>query len=154
MDYLQLCLIAILISLVNSVNIAVIKSSDTYFGKQIEDTKPCAFVKFPCNIESATTSTLSSIASSYTHVFLDGVFASANINLPNTKIWVIDPTSALASDTSMTITFSEPDVGFLAGILVGLVSYTKSVAVVSDKYSLRSKRYSNGFKQGVLYSWY
>lgn len=73
-------------------------------------------------------------------------------NIPTVNFTVIDSLNGeiLSQSNLQIIQFDESQLGYLAGIVAGLFTTNKNVAVVSGMPFLPFLRYNNGFKQVLL----
>ncbi|KAJ3227173.1 hypothetical protein HK099_003136 [Clydaea vesicula] len=73
-------------------------------------------------------------------------------SFPDANFTVIDLIDGLPSEypNLRTVIFAEEEAGYLAGVIAGLMTNSQIVAEIISTATLPYKRYSNGFKQGVL----
>lgn len=70
---------------------------------------------------------------------------------PDVDFVAVDVSYQTAPDNLMGLAFREDQIGFLAGVLAGMLSESQTVGVVAGPESPSVKKYRSGYKNGVTY---
>ncbi|KAJ3395825.1 hypothetical protein HDU92_004838 [Lobulomyces angularis] len=148
------------------VNVEKTEQELSYFNQQIyngcQKASLSSFSNCSINPSYADISNLSTIINSTvldnSQIVFSGMGVYYNLydklpqSFPDANFTVIDLIDGLPSEypNLRTVIFAEEEAGYLAGVIAGLMTNSQIVAEIISTATLPYKRYSNGFKQGVL----